>query len=249
MYLFCRDFSSFCFSLLDSLSISGRFMAVSWPGPCGPHQLENLLWATIMRTTGKIPGEIAVGSSWPQREMFQECSYLAPACVNKPSSSPQLERVIFSLSSSCGLELWARTRLIDACRREVWTFLKHLSLGSWWSDCNTPRVATPLSKPHHPQIWQLSGKKGSKPRSTQDTNVVRHRSVGRWIWATIPIKQLDQKMLFAKPESFWKICGQCFSLNTLTYKLSESCYSRDTRDTPGGSTRGPCKVRKPALNS
>ena len=28
--------------------------------------------------------------------------------------------------------------------------------------------------------------------------------------------------------------------NTLTYKLSETCYSCDT---PGGSTRGPCKVR------
>lgn len=27
--------------------------------------------------------------------MFQECSYLAPTYVNKPSSSPQLERVIF----------------------------------------------------------------------------------------------------------------------------------------------------------
>ena len=64
--------------------------------------------------------------------------------------------------SSCGL---GRSRLIDACRREVWPFLKQMSLSGIMMIRLQYHLelAAPLSKPHHPLFLSLSDeKRGSK---------------------------------------------------------------------------------------
>ena len=86
----------------------------------------------------------------------------------------------------------------------------------------------PETKPH---FWSESQKRISVVR---DKSKVAHRAplVNDLHW---PL----QLMVISRDWQNWPL-PLLFQLNTLTRKMSESCYSRDT---PGVSTRGPWKVR------
>ena len=106
------------------------------------------------------------------------------------------------MRSSCRLEL-----LINACRREVWAFLKHFSLGSWWSDCNFARYRS-ACRPHDRRstwlkasfqvdvAWRLTSYDSTRTRPNKlgcDPHDVTGRSNGRFIKIWLPKR--DRRML------------------------------------------------------